>query len=58
MLFRSRRSFTGSPPQIADDIRAFADIGVHELIFDFRGSSTAESIERLQKFAGEVLPVV
>ena len=54
----NRRSFTGSPLQIADDIRAFADIGVHELIFDFRGSSTAESIERLQKFAAEVMPIV
>ncbi len=54
----NRRSFTGSPTQIAGDIRAFADIGVHELIFDFRGSSTTESIERLQKFAAEVMPVV
>ena len=48
----------GLGDQIAGDIRTFAKIGVGELIFDFRGSSTAESIERLQKFAGEVLPVV
>ncbi|MBM3650567.1 MAG: LLM class F420-dependent oxidoreductase [Alphaproteobacteria bacterium] len=54
----SRRSFSGSAQQIAEDIRTFAGIGVHELIFDFRGSSIAESIERLQKFAAEVMPQV
>jgi len=37
--------------------RTFAAIGVHELIFDFRGQSTAESIERLQRFAAEVAPL-
>ena len=41
-----------------DDIRAFARIGVHELIFDFRGGSTADSVERLQRFAGQVMPLV
>jgi probable F420-dependent oxidoreductase len=54
----SRRSFSGTPHQIADDIRSFAKIGVHELIFDFRGQSVAESIERLQRFAAEVKPLV
>ena len=43
----SRRPFSGAPEQIAADIRTFAGIGVHELIFDFRGRSIAESIERL-----------
>jgi hypothetical protein len=32
-------------------------IGVHELIFDFRGQSVAESIERLQRFTTEVVPL-
>jgi hypothetical protein len=27
------------------------------LIFDFRGQSIAESIERLQRFAAEVIPL-
>jgi hypothetical protein len=31
---------------------------VHELIFDFRGESIADSIERLQRFAAEVMPLV
>jgi hypothetical protein len=31
---------------------------VHELIFDFRGEAIADSIERLQRFAAEVIPLV
>ncbi|HTR86390.1 MAG TPA: LLM class F420-dependent oxidoreductase [Reyranella sp.] len=54
----NRRSFSGQPAQIADDIRSFAAIGVHELIFDFRGLSVGESIERLQRFAAQVMPLV
>jgi hypothetical protein len=52
----ARRSFSGTAQDIAGDIRSFAAIGVHELIFDFRGQSTADSIERLQRFAAEVMP--
>jgi probable F420-dependent oxidoreductase len=54
----SRRVFSGTPEQIAGDIRTFAAIGVHELIFDCRGQSIAESIERLQWFATDVIPLV
>ena len=54
----TRRSFSGSPDEIAGDIRSFAAIGVHELIFDCRGESIAASIERLQRFAAEVIPLV
>jgi len=54
----ARRSFSGSAAEIAGDIRSFAAIGVHELIFDFRGSSLAQSIEGLQRFAAEVRPLV
>jgi hypothetical protein len=54
----SRRPFSGEPEQIAGDIRNFAAIGVHELIFDCRGQSIAESIERLQWFATDVIPLV
>jgi probable F420-dependent oxidoreductase len=54
----SRRPFSGGPQEIAEDIHTFAGIGVHELIFDFRGQSIAESVERLQRFATEVMPLV
>jgi len=53
----SRRPFSGEPDDIAGDIRTFAAIGVHELIFDFRGQSIAESIERLQWFTTDVIPL-
>jgi probable F420-dependent oxidoreductase len=53
----TRRSFSGTPDEIAGDIRSFAAIGVHELIFDFRSESVTQSIERLQRFASEVMPL-
>src|SRR5262249_2902848 len=54
----TRRSFSGTPDEIAGDIRSFAAIGVHELIFDCRGNALADSLERLQRFAAEVIPLV
>ncbi|MSO90233.1 MAG: LLM class F420-dependent oxidoreductase [Acetobacteraceae bacterium] len=53
-----RKHFSGTPDEIAGDIRVFGAIGVQELIFDFRGESIADSIERLQRFAGEIMPLV
>jgi probable F420-dependent oxidoreductase len=53
-----RRPFSGTAEQVAGDIRAFAAIGVDELIFDFRGESLAESLERMERFAAEVRPLV
>ena len=53
----SRRLFSGAREEIAGDIRTFAALGVHELIFDFRGQSIAESVERLQRFVAEVVPL-
>ena len=63
---RHRRSGSRRhPPQLLRQARRdrrryplFAAIGVHELIFDFRGKSIADSIERLQRFAAEVIPLV
>jgi probable F420-dependent oxidoreductase len=46
-----RRPFSGSPQAIADDIGAFAALGVSELIFDFRSESLAESLDRMARFA-------
>ncbi len=53
----ARRPFSGEPEEIAADIRTFAAIGVHELIFDCRGSSINESIERLEWFATAIIPL-
>lgn len=46
-----RRPFSGSQQAIADDIEAFAALGVSELIFDFRAESLGESVERMERFA-------
>jgi len=54
----TRRSFSGSSEEVAGDIRSFAAIGVDELIFDFRGQSIGQTIELLQRFAAEVMPLV
>ena len=53
-----RRPFSGSAAAIAGDIAAFAAIGVHELIFDFRGDTLGGSVERLERFARDVMPLV
>jgi len=53
-----RKPFSGAPEQIADDIRRFAAIGVHELIFDFRVDSLSETLDRMEKFAAEVMPLI
>ena len=48
---RERRPFSGSPQAIADDIGAFAALGISELIFDFRSETLSESIDRMERFA-------
>jgi probable F420-dependent oxidoreductase len=53
-----RRRFSGSAAEIARDVREFAGIGVDELIFDFRGETLAGSLERMERFAGEVMGLV
>jgi probable F420-dependent oxidoreductase len=54
----SRRPFSGELEEIVGDIQTFAAIGVHELIFDCRGRSITESIERLEWFATKIIPLV
>ena len=47
----ARRPFSGSPAQVLDDISLYARLGVHELIFDFRGDDVARSLEQMERFA-------
>ncbi len=51
-----RRPFSGSAEQIAEDIDAYARLGVREMIFDFRSESLAESLERMESFAAAIKP--
>jgi probable F420-dependent oxidoreductase len=50
-----RRPFTGPAGQIAEDVATYESLGVSELIFDFRSDSLAESLERMEKFAADVI---
>jgi alkanesulfonate monooxygenase SsuD/methylene tetrahydromethanopterin reductase-like flavin-dependent oxidoreductase (luciferase family) len=52
-----RRRFTGSPEQVADDIREYGALGVSELIFDFRCDTIDASIEAMDRFAREIMPL-
>jgi probable F420-dependent oxidoreductase len=49
-----RRYFSGSAQAIIDDIGAFADVGVDELVFDFRSETTERTLERMSWFAADV----
>ncbi len=53
-----RRIFTGSSADIAADVAAFAKIGVATLNLTFQAASVAESLDRMQRFAEEVLPKI
>ena len=53
-----RLSFSGPPEQVVDDIGTYADLGISELIFDFRTDTIDESIERMDKFSREIMPLV
>lgn len=49
-----RRPFSGTPDQILADIDTYAELGVSELILDFRGETLGESLERMEAFAALV----
>ena len=53
-----RRRFTGQAEEIASDIRVYGDLGVGHVIFDARGSTLDQSLERLEWIARDVLPKV
>jgi probable F420-dependent oxidoreductase len=51
----ARRLFTGGRDAALADIATFARLGVHELVFDFRGASLAESVERMHRFGEDII---
>lgn len=53
-----RRIFTGSPEQVASDIRDFHAAGVRHLVFGFGGASVDESMTRMERFATHVRPLI
>lgn len=53
-----RLLFTGEPARIAEDIRAYKTMGVHEMVFDFRSPPAAATVEKMEHFMSEVVPQV
>ena len=53
-----RLRFTGAPAQIAEDIRAYQAMGVGEIAFDFRSPPVSRTLDRMQHFMDEVVPLV
>jgi probable F420-dependent oxidoreductase len=58
----ARRSFTGTPVQIADDIKRFADTGVRHIMLPMivrrPGVTVQQSLERMDRFATKVMPLI
>jgi len=50
-----RRLFTGGADAVLADVATFEDLGVHELVFDFRTSSLSECVERMERFGEEII---
>ncbi len=53
-----RRPFTGSADQIADDARAYRDTGLNHLIIGFESDDLQDSLDRIEAFAKDVVPLV
>ena len=54
----TRVAFTGGAREIADDVARYRDAGLRNLIIDFLAPSLEKSCERMEFFAGEVMPLV
>jgi probable F420-dependent oxidoreductase len=53
-----RRPFTGTPQQIADDIKRYEDLGVRHIMVNLQGETQAQTLERMQRFADRIMPLV
>ena len=49
-----RRVFTGSPAQIAGDIKAFEELGVRHIMLNLQSDTLDGSLSRMDRFAGNV----
>jgi hypothetical protein len=51
-----RMPFSGSAQQPIDDVEAYRALGVSHLSFDFRAPSLAQTLDRMDWFASQVMP--
>ncbi len=54
----TRRMVTGTSQAMADDIAALQRAGVRHLCLTYQTAALAETLERMQRFAQEVMPLV
>ena len=52
-----RKPFAGSAAQVADDVAVYRKLGVSELIFDFRTPEVARTVDNMERFARDVMPL-
>jgi probable F420-dependent oxidoreductase len=52
-----RRVFTGTPEQIAGDIKQFEEHGVRHLMLNFQADTLDETLSRMERFATKVMPL-
>ncbi len=53
----TRRSFTGVPEQVAEDIKAFEVLGLKDLVLGFEKPTLEETLEGMERFATHVMPL-
>jgi len=52
-----RRPLTGTPQQIADDIKGYQEVGVRHMMVNLQGETQAQTLERMQRFADRIMPL-
>ena len=53
-----RRIMTGSSADMAADLQALSDLGVKHMVFTFQTLDLNETLDRMRRFAAEVMPLV
>jgi len=52
-----RRPMTGTPQQIADDIKRYEELGVRHMMVNLQGETQAQTLKRMQRFADRIMPL-
>lgn len=51
-----RRTLSGAPERIADSLREYGAMGVHQIQVRFRSRSRGELVDQMAAFAADVVP--
>ena len=52
-----RRPLTGTPRQIADDIKRYADVGVRHMMVNLQADTLEQTLARMRQFADRIMPL-